>query len=350
MRLFLLAALFSCLLPASAVAASVPEQFDDAARGQLISWAEAEQAKQDFQKLSLTEGRDWQQMADIMRRLAARNALKVRAPMFIHSLRVFAVKGDRPIGERVNSGPAAVVQRYAGLGWQLMPLASASRVNALAGGSYRTDNVLLASQALRAMLVRRGSSYRFEYPFVWWGRQPGWISGMTQTITASALARMFERTGDRRWGDYAYRALAPVKLSAPKGTSLSSSSGLRVLLYPWRKSLNVMNAQLWSTWALAEVSQNVPGGDAGELYERAATQSLSDMRGWQSGNDWTLYASGSDPLAGRPASREYHYLSVQALRRLCVEDDRFCVWADRFGGSVPGSVKRLPAPGSLPLQ
>lgn len=326
------------ILPASALASTPDSQFRSAAQAGLITDSQAEQAILDFQKLEKTPGADWQNMASGIKSLASRDALSARAPMLIHSLRVFALKGDRPIGERVKSGRAAVVQRYAGSGWQVMPLASASRVNALAGGSFRTPTTVRAAEELQALLVDDGSSARFEYLFPWLGGKPGWISGMTQSVLACAFARMFERTGDRVWQQRADRALAPLWSRPPRGVSLEKKDSLQVLLYPWKTKFNVMNAQLWATWALWEVSQNLPGPNYRMRYEQAARFSLLSMPSWVSGENWTLYASGSDRLSGKPASKSYHQLSVQALRRLCADDSRFCPWAERFGVGVPASI------------
>lgn len=346
MRLAVVFITFLFALPASALAASPADQFQSAAQSGLITAAQADQAILDFQKLDAAPGADWRNMASGIKQLAGTGDLATRAPMVIHALRVFALKGDRPIGERVKSGPAAVVQRYAGSGWQVMPLASASRVNALAGGSFSTPTVVRAAEALQGLLVDNGSSSRFEYPFPWLGGKPGWISGMTQSVLACAFARMFERTGDRIWQQRADRAIDPLLSRPPRGVSLDRSDSLGVLLYPWRTKFNVMNAQLWSTWALWEVSQNLPGPSYRNLYEMSSRFSLSSMPSWISGEHWSLYASGKDPLAGKPASKSYHYLSVQALRRLCVDDARFCPWAERFGAGVPASISSRGA-GSL---
>lgn len=328
-------------LAASPASASFDEAIRAAADQGVVSSDEAESASEGYRRLSEMQDRDFVRMKSGIDKLVASGRLTVYAPSVVAQLHTLRVHGDRPNGERYNYGPAAVVQRYPGAGWQVMPLASASRVNALAGSSHNKEKVLTAARALYALSRPSGRSDRLEYRFEWWGRRPGWISGMTQSIAACAYARAYSLSGDEEMKRLSLRARYPVTRPAPRGAALRTAQGTKVLLYPWRQGLNVANAQLWSTWALGQAALHTKTSP--RLAERAADQALSDLPGWASGRSWTLYASGSDPKAGSPASRDYHYLTVQALRRLCEGDQRFCSFADRFGEEVPASIQSAPA-------
>lgn len=343
MRLVLLTALCFLLISSPALAGTVAGQFSLAAKRGLISYQEAADSRNHFNKLSQSNWKDFIYQRSRISRLAKQNKLAPRAKGFAAALRAYAVLGDKPIGTRYKVGDTLIAQRVAGGGWQFHPLASAGTLNGLYNSKLSNQRLYRAGLDL----VHASVSYRrYEYQFPLYGHSPGWISGMAQAVTASALARVYKRTGSKAFRRAALLALAPMYQTPPQGTTLSLSTGRHSLLYPFRPKLRVANAQLWASLSVDEVAETTGSLKARRLADALLDQSKRELPRYAYGANWTLYAIGSDRLAGSPAPSNYHYLVVQALRRLCQRKGGvFCDYADRYGQEVPLSVQTiLPQP------
>lgn len=339
LRLLALAVLLLLLLPATSEAASVGSQFTRAAERGLISYQEASDARNHFNQLKTNRSADFVYQRSRISKLAREGKLAARAKGFSVALRAYVVLGDKPIGTRYKVGDVLTAQRVAGAGWQFHPLASAGALNGLANSKLSDERLYRAGLDLaRASFAYR----RFEYQFPLYGNGPGWISGMAQAVAASAFARLYKRSGSKAFYRAALLALEPMYLAPPQGTTLSLAGGSHSLLYPFRPNLRVANAQLWAALSVDEVAETTESLEAARLADSLLNQSKQELPLYASGSNWTLYAIGSDSLAGKAASVNYHQLTVQALRRLCQRRPGiFCDYAARYGKEVPLSLQTI---------
>jgi hypothetical protein len=334
LKTFLVAA---CLLlglgSSTAKAATITEELNKAALSGIIKVDDQQEIISNYLSLQKMPDRDFKVMAATYDNLAKKGLLARRAFLMQSALSVFASYGDRPLGTRVKLTGSIVVARVAGAGWQVHPLASAGRLNAQA---LTSKSAVAAGESLLKSSVNGKYGRRFEYLFSWYGAPPRWISGMAQAVAASAFARLYSRTGDQRWRRAALSSLKPMLSRPLRGTTIKGRAGDNSLLYPSQPKMLVANAQLWATVSAEEVATLTGSLEARLLADRLAAQSLFELPLYASGANWTLYQIG-----GKPASKEYHYLTVQALRRLCKTRTEFCSFADRFGQEVPLSVQSL---------
>ena len=277
----------------TAKAATITKELNKAALSGIIKVDDQQEIITNYLSLKKMPDKDFKVMAATYDDLAKKGLLARRAVLMQSALSVFVRYGDKPVGTRVKLPGSIVVARVAGAGWQVHPLASAGRLNSLA----------LTSKS---------------------------------AVAASAFARLYSRTGDQRWRRAALSSLKPMLSPPLRGTTIKGQAGDNSLLYPSSPKMLVANAQLWATVSAGEVATLTGDPGAQLLFDRLVAQSLFELPFYASGTNWTLYQIG-----GKPASKEYHYLTVQALRRLCKTRTEFCSFADRFGQEVPLSVQSL---------
>jgi len=350
-RIILIIIILITLLPSTAQAGTVSNQLSLAVAAETINWSERQQALIDYRQLRVAPGRDFIFQHKQIMQLARHDRLAPRAASVMASLRAFGEAGDKPIGTRILIG-AITVQRIAGAGWQVHPLASAGRLNARAASiKGNPAKAEAAGRDLARIAVNNKS--RYEHLFPWLGSKPGWISAMPQAVLASAYTRIWHKSDNDDFRHLALAALRPLRSAPPRGTTLKFFTGSHALLYPFRPNLRVANAQLWTTLSVDEVGQSTGSLPIKELAQSLMRQSLRELPNYADPKRtrWTLYAIGTDPLAGRSASSEYHALVVQALRRLCASGrDQFCPWADYYGAGMPKVVGSYFGPAFSPSQ
>ena len=317
----------------SAKAATITNELNKAALLGVIEAGDQAEIITNYSSLKRSPDKDFQVMAATYNHLAKRGILARRAFLMQSALSVFAKHGDKAVGTRIKLHGSIVVARVSGAGWQVHPLASAGSLNAQA---LTSKGAVAAGESLLKISVNGKYGRRFEYLFSWYNAPPRWISGMAQAVAASAFARLYSRTGDQRWRRAALSSLKPMLLPPLRGTTVKGLAGDNSLLYPSQPKMLVANAQLWATISAQEVAVMTGDPQARLLADRLLAQSLFELPLYASEANWTLYQIG-----GKPASREYHYLTVQALRRLCKTRVEFCGFADRYGGEVPLSIQSL---------
>lgn len=256
-------------------------------------------------------------------------------------------------------------QHYPGAGWQIQPLASAGRANALARvcleaaareRAARDRRVAFAMRAGRrdrhapaaatttrgprcrpAALGRladrlveiatgRGGFLAWEALFPFGGARPGWISGMTQATAIQALVRAAGALGRPELRTVARRALGAFERRPPVGVAQPAGGGRFYVLYSDLPHLRVVNGHLQALIGLREAAQRGLGRRAGRAFRRGQRAARPAVRAADTGA-WSLYATG-----GRESDLGYHQLVGTFLRELCRTTRRgmFCATGARF--------------------
>lgn len=270
-------------------------------------------------------------------------------PVFLmlgHNVRLWRTaklpeRGDR----RTVAGDALVLQYYPGYGWQLQPLATWGKVNALAarclGASQereaqdRSRTCPQQRKRLRERLdtlldlaVLRGGRYpAWEYVFSYAGASPPWVSAMAQAAAAQALARAGSALDSDRYRDAAREVVGTFEHGPPLGVAVPGpDDGTRYALYSFRPDLHVLNAELQAVLALRDVTKLTGDTTARELYLRGDRALRAVLPRYDTGA-WSRYSAG-----GREATAGYHRLQRRLLGAMCERTDRgaYCASYERF--------------------
>ncbi len=249
------------------------------------------------------------------------------------------VNGDR----RTVADGAVLLQYYDGRGWQLQPLATWGKINALAArclaasqsrdGGERTcpQQRKRLRERLDTMLdlaVPRGGRYpAWEYFFSYSGGSPPWVSGMSQATAAHALARAGSALDEDRYRDEAREVLGAFEHRPPLGVAVRGpDDGAHYALYSVQPDLRVLNAELQAVLALRDVTTLTGDTTARELYLRGDRAVRATLGRYDTGS-WSRYSAD-----GREATAGYHRLQRRLLGELCERTDRggYCAPYKRF--------------------
>src|SRR3954453_3360051 len=146
---------------------------------------------------------------------------------------------------RAGFGTELVWQLYSGSGWQLQPLATFGKLNAL--DNQRSTRSAREARALADQLVPlgvpRGGFVAFEYLFPWDGAGPGWMSGMAQATGMQALAGAGRKLGDPGLVQLAAQMIGAFSTPPPLGVALATGPGrVHYLQYSQSPNLLIGNA------------------------------------------------------------------------------------------------------------
>ena len=247
--------------------------------------------------------------------------------------------GDR----RTVAAGAVVLEHYPGNGWQLQPLATWGKVNALAArclsasqaGEDSERTCPQQRQRLRQRLdtlldlaVLRGGRYpAWEYLFSYAGGSPPWVSGMAQATAAQALARAGSALDSGVYSKAARRVVGAFTHAPPLGVAVPGpDDGTHYALYGFQSDLRVLNAELQAVLALRDVTTLTGDTTARGLYLRGDRALRATLARYDTGA-WSRYSAG-----GREATAGYHRLQRRLLGRMCERTDRgaYCAHHQRF--------------------
>ena len=268
-------------------------------------------------------------VVDNTRSLARRRLLAGRArPAFLtlrHNLAWF-VEQRRPApagGSRRDFGSDLVWQFYPGSGWQLQPLGTFGRLNALLT-RRRTDERIrrLADDVLRLAVWRR-DFLASEYLFPWGGGGPGWVSGMAQATGMQALAGAAVRLGDPRLMQASSRMRGAFETPPPWGVRRRTGRGrAHYLLYSQLPRLLVGNGFAQSLIGLDVYAKLSGDPRAARLVADGLAQARRNLGRFDTGA-WSLYHRTPEG-PGRESDLHYHRVFTGFLERMC----------DRFGEAI----------------
>jgi len=257
--------------------------------------------------------------------LAERLAAQRRLPV----ARLRAVMATIDHNRRARPGAPLQRRKAGGLvwqerppyGWQVHPLASAGRLNAVVSRGRR-GAIERVADALAARGVPDHGALRFEYLFSFGTGRAPWTSAMAQATAAQALARAFHATHRRRYLDAArgaYRALIRGAVRAPDGRVG------RFAMYSFAPDERILNGELQMLVALHDFARIARDARAERLFVRLAGGELDAVSRYDTGA-WTLYEQG-----GREATVHYHALATRFAGALCRRGERpFCPVHARF--------------------
>jgi hypothetical protein len=286
--------------------------------------------------------------------LAATGAL--RAPRLasaiagVHASAALA-RSHRPLpvaGGRIRiPGDSTVYSYRPPYGLQVHPLGTIGKLNALAttctevgrarGWRCRRAALIAAADRLVELSVPAGPTLRFEYLFGFGGGRPGWVSAMTQSTGAQALARVSAITGDRRYAISARAAYRALTRPAPRGAAVMGDDGriAHLAMYSFHPSMRVLNGEEQSLIGLADYARITHDRPAARLARRGARELATHLGDFDTGA-WTLY-----DLGGAEADMNYHRLAARFARGVCTRAlaRGFCPEAPRLGLAVPAKVR-----------
>lgn len=235
-------------------------------------------------------------------------------------------------GQRLGfPGDGLVYEYRAGYGIQPHPLATAGRLNALAGTCLHTTpprcrpaQLAMTAAALTDLGVESGGRLRLEYVFPFGRGEPPWSSSMAQATSAQALARAgmaLEEPRYARAATGAYRALVSPATSVRRDGQVT-----RFAMYSFQPSMRVLNGELQTLVGLGDYARVSGSVSARRVLRRAAKRMRTQLPVWDTGA-WTLYSAG-----GREATLHYHGLAATFARRVCLRRvaKGFCPAARRY--------------------
>jgi hypothetical protein len=361
LRLTMAVALLACLVTAPAAEA---KRRDRVARtlarlaghgpytaGEVATWKrDWRRARPASRRMKGEERRNLAGVRANLRSLAARHMLGGRARAAFLTLRDNLAWFDeqrRPApanGTRLGFGTDLVWQFYSGSGWQLQPLATFGRLNALASRRGNEVRIRALLDALLPLGVARRGFLAFEYLFPWSGR-PGWVSGMAQATGMQALARAAKRLGDPRLLRIAARMRGAFETPPPWGVRRSMGRGRsHYLLYSHLPRLLVGNGFAQALIGLDEYRRLSGDPRAGRLVEQGLAQARRSLPRFDTGA-WSLYYRTPEG-PGTESDLHYHRVFTGFLEKLCDRfDEPFCRLAEHFAAyeSEPVEITRLRA-------
>jgi hypothetical protein len=290
-------------------------------RAGLMSWRERRRDERALRRARRHGGRELANVLALADRLAAERRLPVG--------RLRAVMATIDHNRRARPGPALARRKAGGLvwqerppyGWQVHPLASAGRLNAVVS-ARRRGAIVRVADALIARGNREDGALRFEYLFPFGTGDPPWTSAMAQATAAQALARAYHVAHRRRFlqaARGAYRAMTAAAVRAPGGRVE------RFAMYSFARDERILNGELQMLVALHDYARIASDARAERLFVRLAGDELDAVGRYDTGA-WTLYDAG-----GREASLHYHALATRFAGALCRRGERlFCPVHARF--------------------
>jgi hypothetical protein len=264
-------------------------------------------------------------VVDNTRSLARRRRLAGRArPAFLtlrHNLAWFAEqRRSAPSGgTRHGFGSDLVWQLYPGSGWQLQPLGTFGRLNALLGGRRTDDRIRRLAEEVLSLAVWRRGFLTLEYLFPWGGGEPGWMSGMAQATGMQALAGAAVRLGDGRLMQAAGRMRGAFETPPPWGVRRRTGHGrAHYLLYSQSPRLLVGNGFAQALIGLDVYAELSGDRRAERLVADGLAQARRNLRRFDTGA-WSLYHRTPEG-PGRESDLHYHRVFTGFLEKMC---DRF---------------------------
>jgi hypothetical protein len=232
-------------------------------------------------------------------------------------------------GQRIEfSGSELVWEYYPGQGIELQELGSFGKADGLYTGGrnlYPRMRHLLAE--LIPLAAQRGGALVWEYYFRFDGGIPPWTSAMSQGTALLALSRAYVALHDHHYLDLARRALPIFGERPPTGVSVTTTRGLRFLLYSFapQASAAVLNGFLQTLIGLYDYSHISGDHRAARLFAAGDAEARAEVPQYDTGS-WSLYQPGEQ------ASLDYHVLVTGFLHELCDRTHArvYCATAARF--------------------
>lgn len=239
-----------------------------------------------------------------------------------------------PAASRATFNDSEVVyQHYHGVGWQIQPLASYARLNALLTGKEQSvERARRLADDLLELAVTRSGGLANEYYFPWSGGEAGWVSGMATGTAIQALARLWKATGDGRYRDAAREMLENFEREPPAGVRLpEEDEGVHYLIYSQDPDLLVGNAFAQALIGLHDYVEITGDPRGAELLEAGMAQARQHIDRYDTGS-WSLYYRRPGTDDGEESNLHYHRLFGTFLGRLCdrTGEGAFCRLEARF--------------------
>lgn len=246
---------------------------------------------------------------------------------------VFRLRPFPAPAQRMQANGDGLVYEYRpGSGVHPHPLASAGRLNALAGACLhdrrdarcRPATMGRAADSLLELGVRDGRRLRMEYTFPFGSGRPPWTSAMAQATAAQAVARAARVTEERRYTVAADRLFRGLVAGGP--AVRSGGRVARFAMYSFQPSMRVLNGELQTLVGLADYARLSRRREARRVLRRTSRGLLRELEAFDTGA-WTLYAA-----SGREASLHYHRLAESFAARACRRGlgRGFCPAAERY--------------------
>jgi hypothetical protein len=260
----------------------------------------------------------------VAKRLAARGELGaerlvpvmagVRASSTVFRLQPYPAPAER----RQVNGDGLVYEFRPGYGMQVHPLASAGRLNALAGACLhdrdeakcRPAALARAADALTDVGVRDGD-------------RCGWSTCSASAAGGARGRRAWRsrRPPGARAAPGAVTGIAPPRAHGQRGvprlvgssTSVRAGDGrvARFAMYSFQPQMRVLNGELQTVVGLADYARLSGRRDARACCGAPPRGLAGSLEAWDTGA-WTLYNSG-----GREATLHYHDLAADFAARAC---------------------------------
>lgn len=171
-----------------------------------------------------------------------------------------------------------------------------------------------------------------------------WLSALPQGEGASLLVRIYQETGDERFGEAARRALRPMQRPVADG-------GVSALLdgepfpeeYPTDPPSYVLNGAIFALWGFHDVGIAFNDGSLKAVFEQRVDALAASIARWDTGR-WSRYDLFPHP-APNVASSAYHALHINQLRAMNILAPRpnMLVTAERFADYAASRTLRTEA-------
>lgn len=183
----------------------------------------------------------------------------------------------------------------------------------------------------------RGKTIVWEYPFknVFFGNEPGWYSGITQSRVASILFRAAAIRGDKTLSDMANAALLPYKIPTSEGGLVVNDGDviwIEEAPHETGPASNVLNGHISGLQSLVDVGA-LSGIDFADTIAKAVRAVERDLPRFDAGYI-SYYSIGKQVNGVRPVANrtDYNRTHVDQLEWLAKYTGKevFQRWADVF--------------------
>jgi len=249
---------------------------------------------------------------------------------------------------RAGFGTDLVWQLYSGSGWQLQPLATFGKLNALDNrrGSRAAQQVRALADQLVPLGVPRGGFVAFEYLFPWDGAEPGWMSGMAQATGMQALAGAGRKLADPSLVQLASQMMGAFTTPPPVGVARTMAPGrVHYLQYSQSPDLLIGNAFAQALLGLDHYREITGDARVAPVLAAGLAEAHASFPLYDTGA-WSLYYRTAT-RAGTDSDVHYHELFADFLGQMCVRfgDPVYCTLQAHFAGyeKTPVPIQALGA-------
>lgn len=214
-------------------------------------------------------------------------------------------------------------------------------------------------EVMEGLLKRQDEDGAFRYMFTWEYHlgeepfEPGWVSGLTQGVALSALARAYDLTGDERFREAGDVSLEFMLTPISEGGTLTTLEDLAPELanyvfiseYPHDPVYYTLNGFMYSMVGLydwADVMAGTPGADLAARYLECTTKTLELILPLYDVGGFTAYDLAQVMLGAESTNLNphYHAVHIYLLHALdsIEENARFKMFEERWAEYVDSNT------------